>query len=131
MVVYDNEAPYFLILTKRGEQQADAEEPTAPDRKKQRSGYDTHTKEFMTRNHGRRVRHCSNCGKTGHSITTCPQGDHRGVAGYRGDETGTPKPSMSMDELKLKVQAMKEEGMNSGEIAKELGITLTLVNKCW
>lgn len=131
MVLYDDQAPSFTILLRRGKQAAEEKhEDEAPrEKKKGKSGYHTHSKQFMNRNHGKRVRHCSNCGKTGHRVTTCPEGNNRASAG--GDEAKTDKSTMTLSELREKVQALKEQGMNSVEVAKELGISLALVNKCW
>ena len=60
-------------------------------------------------------RRCKKCGETGHRRDNCPNNQ---VA--EDDES-----------LEDKVQKLKDEGMTSSEVAKELGFTLEKVNKYW
>jgi DNA invertase Pin-like site-specific DNA recombinase len=69
------------------------------------------------------ARHCSKFGGAGHTSRTCTA------------SAPTPlherKTRPSKEELREEVQTLKADGMDSIEIAKKLGITLTLVGKLW
>jgi hypothetical protein len=90
----------------------------------------------MTAQHWRKLRHCRKVERKlpPPSDELCECGREKGHRGiHRGGkiEKKGAKNGMTMDQIREIVQSLKSEGKNSIDCAKELGVTLTLINKVW
>jgi hypothetical protein len=72
---------------------------------------------------GGKARTCGKCGKEGHRADHCPTAEQ--------PKSSVEKFSGTTEQLREEVQSRKADGMSSAEIAKELGLSLYMINKVW